>query len=487
MVSNIDYIYISDVSIFTDHNIKLCVAINNEKYDHLIIICDQDNNMCRFSYDANTKLCSGIMFSKYTITINYNWESASYVDHNVPYANCKIQLMDNIQSSIINCQNSIDALKQSTESGINNIYNCFNIKQAPNIDLDETILKGCYISEAGKNINFGNNLFNVYQYKVTSGTKYILNGYTKLAANPYCIATFSTDTGGNKNIEILIAPKEDSTTLQYYEVLYIPSQDGYINTAEYNAGNHIKVSTVKIIPDMLYKLTNASSDILKIQVFGDSISDEMWRKDKTTWATLLPNYIPQRNIILNNSAVGGAGIGHGYANNGSGARFPEKTDGNYVYDLMTDGTLDTTSDIIIMFVGTNNWASGSALGQWGDSTVSTFYGATKLIAEHITKNTKSLFLVCTPCGRYNITDKTRETNTDGEPINNQNKTLRDYCDALIKTCNFYGIPVIDLNYELGWNRNNISNFCDDGLHPTAGAASKISQLIAGEIKKHLGI
>ncbi len=363
-------------------------------------------------------------------------------------------------------------------------------KRVKEADVVGTDYEKRYISENGLINIIKNEVFYVAKYHVEAHKTYNIYGKSiAVNADIYPLASFSTsDYDGTTSIEtkIIISGDGQSTTKRNYEVLYTPNDDGYIYIAYIADGrSKLNVASTTNVSGLTYKLTNSNNDVVKIQTFGDSITDEVWRADKTTWATLLADLIPQRNIDLMNSAVGGAGIGHGYSN--GGGRYPEKTQGNYVYDLMTDGTLRTDNDIVIMFVGTNNWAGNSALGQWGDDTVSTFYGSAKLICDYITKNTKALFIVCTPIGRYNSADEARGTNADGEPVNNQNKTLRDYCDALVKTCHFYGVPVLDLNYDLGWNRNNIKNFSGDGLHPNANSSKYIARIIASEVKRHLGI
>lgn len=369
------------------------------------------------------------------------------------------------------------------------LASALNNKTINDTDLEYSDYDGRYINTNGSIDSINNSVFHVLKFAVEANKCYKIYGNrVAIQVDTLPLASFSSSSfDGSTTIttNVIISGDGQSSVANDYDVDYTPPIDGYIYCAYVEGKNKLSVAKTKIVSEVIYKLTNSNFDTVKIQTFGDSITDEVWRSDKTTWATLIGDLIPQRKIDLVNSAVGGSGIGHGYAN--GGGRFPEKTEGNYVYDLMTDGTLRTDNDIVIMFVGTNNWAGNGALGQWGDNTVSTFYGSAKLICDYITQNTKSLFIVCTPCGRYNSVDETRDTNEDGEPINGRGKTLRDYCDALVKTCHFYGVPVLDLYYDLGWNRNNVKNFCSDGLHPTPDASKYIARIIASEIRRHLGI
>ena len=190
--------------------------------------------------------------------------------------------------------------------------------------------------------------------------------------------------------------------------------------------------------------------------------------------------------MIKNDAVGGSHIGHGHVNSQDGKY--HELEYNYVYDLMTnDDIFDPDSDIIIMFVGTNDFNSG-ALGQWGDTTVDTFYGAARMVCEYISTHTSALFLVVTPIARPNDVDTEKELNADGERINSYGATLRDYADALIKTCEFFQFPVIDLFHDIGWNTNNVKPYLDAiGVHPSVKGSSVISAYISSAMKYHLGI
>lgn len=237
---------------------------------------------------------------------------------------------------------------------------------------------------------------------------------------------------------------------------------------------------------------NPNKRTLKMQLFGDSITDDVRVVSGsetiiTTWASKIAEYMTGYNLTIVNSAVGGSGIGHGKS---STARYSTK-EYNYVHDLVTDGTLVTDSDVITLLIGTNNWrgeggGSFGTLGQLGDNTVSTFYGAANLICKYIAEHSNALLVIITPPQRYNSTDQESQTTALGEVLNSSGHTLKDYCKALKEVAALYGYPVVDLNDDLGWNKYNVANFTSDGLHPSALKCYRLTEVICGAIKAYLG-
>ena len=345
-----------------------------------------------------------------------------------------------------------------------------------------------FIMNDGRIIPTSNTLFVVRKYAVEKDSVYAIKG-TKVKVNydAYALASFSTSdyTGTTINSDLIIYGSGGTST-NYYVTFTAPA-NGYIYLLLYDVNlPKLELYDAVLLSKLMYKLTNANKDVVKIQAFGDSITDDSWRTDHTTWLTLLPDYLPQRTLSIKNEGVGGSHIGHGRVNSDTGKY--HELEYNYVYDLMTNADVfDPASDIIVMFVGTNDFNS-SPLGQWGDSTVDTFYGATKMVCEYISQNTSALFLVVTPIARPDDADSSKQLNADGERVNGYGATLRDYAEALIKTCSFYQFPVIDLFHGIGWNKTNVRAWLDaTGVHPSVKGSNAICAYISSEIKKHLGI
>lgn len=277
-----------------------------------------------------------------------------------------------------------------------------------------------------------NESFVTRKYAVENGKRYKLIGErAEVNYDAYALAAFSTsDYSGTGYISCTLVVSGNGGTPTNYNVDFVAPANGYLYITQYSTKNTLSLFDAKYASELLYKLTNASLLPLKIQAFGDSITDDSWRTDKTSWLTLLPRYLTQRPLVIKNEAVGGSHIGHGKVDSETGKY--HDLEYNYVYDLMTnDEIFDSSSDIIVMFVGTNDFNS-SPLGEWGDDTVDTFYGAAKVICEYISENTSALFMVVTPIARPDNADSQKNINANGERVNAYGATLRDYADALIK-------------------------------------------------------
>jgi lysophospholipase L1-like esterase len=211
---------------------------------------------------------------------------------------------------------------------------------------------------------------------------------------------------------------------------------------------------------------------LKMQTFGDSITDNTWG-DLSSWVNYIALNIPIQNLTVINSAVGGAGIG-----GSSDYNIPHQVEVGYT---RTDGSyaapLDPSVDLVVIFAGTNDWAAGQSLA----STTANLAEALQYIYEH----SDARVLFCTPLQRYNSTDQGRETDANGVPLNPIGITLREECDALIEVCKRYSTPVLDLNADANINRYNISKYSVDGLHPHRDGDIYVSWLICKKIKEML--
>lgn len=200
---------------------------------------------------------------------------------------------------------------------------------------------------------------------------------------------------------------------------------------------------------------NASSN-LKRKVYvalGDSITEKNFRTDKN-----YHDYIALwSGCVVKNYGISGTG----WFVPGSGQQpFYNRISG-----------LDASADIITVFGGTNDWAQvgkSLVLGSFGDTDGAvSFYGAVdSTITQLITKYPTKTIAVFTPLPRDNAW-----------AANSAGITLEQVSDAIIKVCNKYSIPVLDLYRKSGlapWNATaNATLFScasapnGDGLHPNA--------------------
>lgn len=351
-----------------------------------------------------------------------------------------------------------------------------------------------YITSSGKIASAGSNNFSVAWYPVSKGKSYTIKGIASVGGSGQALICFDNVYDSTVNHVCKTVIQTATTTDTEYNIDYSPSEDGYIVMPSVSKNKLVVTLVSDTDFQRIYDIEKSIDEIeaeigktkmpIKIQLFGDSITDNKWG-DKITWANYIPQNLSEYNVTVVNDAVGGSGIGHG-ASKGTTESHQEE-DYNFVHDLVTDGTtLQTDANYVVILVGTNNWASGTDLGDMSSTGTSTIYGALKGIVEYISEHSKATIFVCTIPQRYNSADESRDTNAYGEPLNADEVSLADYCEAFRKVSAFYGMPCVHLNEALGWNRLNISNFCGDGLHPNVYGDKMISAFICNEIKKHIG-
>lgn len=133
--------------------------------------------------------------------------------------------------------------------------------------------------------------------------------------------------------------------------------------------------------------------------------------------------------------------------------------------------------MVIIAAGTNDWVhDGVELGVMSDTGVITFYGALHtLCAGLINKYPDKQIVFMTPIKR------TANLNN----VNNFGNTLEDYANAIIKVCNYYGIPVCDLFHNLCMNPSipaQQSLYFNDDTHPNVYGHKKMGNMLTGFIK-----
>lgn len=378
----------------------------------------------------------------------------------------------------VNDINSINEAINGINYNFERLTNGMDLAPFKDEELVATRFEGFYLDTSDKIGSIGNTAFVVKQYAVMQGVTYNISGRSRLnAAFPIAAFGYIPCAKGAVFEEVLL---DGSTSYSDYDLNYTPEQDGYIFIAAHTNYTELSAYSMALNSEALKKVEDFMLQNIKIQLFGDSITDNQWG-DLKTWANLIPNYFGSDTVIVND-AVGGSGIGHGKSTT---TPSHQSEDYNFVHDLVTDGvTLQTDADAIVILVGTNNWTSGTPVGDMSSTGTNTIYGALKGIIQYISQHSAAKIFICTIPQRYNSADQSKDTNAYGEPVNSNGVSLADYCEPFRKLSAFYGMPCIDLNYELGWNRLNISNFCGDGLHPNVKGDQMIASIICSEIKKH---
>lgn len=132
--------------------------------------------------------------------------------------------------------------------------------------------------------------------------------------------------------------------------------------------------------------------------------------------------------------------------------------------------MDDDADIVTVFGGTNDHGNNIPIGEWGDSTVDTLYGAMKILCEGlINKYMGKKIGFITPLPKYNTSN-----NTD---YSYPSASFKPYIDCIKDVCARYSIPVLDLYTESGIAPSLASvrtAMIPDGLHPNAVGHEVIS-------------
>ena len=116
------------------------------------------------------------------------------------------------------------------------------------------------------------------------------------------------------------------------------------------------------------------------------------------------------------------------------------------------------------------------MGEFLSDDTTTIYGAMKMWCEKVVelrktegcKDTKFFFI--TPFGTRRNVSATMDYSSDQNAVNIHGIKMRDICEAMIKTCDYYKIPVLDLNLYGGLYHKNASdstlsgNMASDGIH-----------------------
>ena len=142
------------------------------------------------------------------------------------------------------------------------------------------------------------------------------------------------------------------------------------------------------------------------------------------------------------------------------------------------------SDIITIYMGTNDYGHETPMGTAEDTEDISFYGALDVIITGIQKAHPDAKLVwITPTHRYGFgTSKLLGTAFTYDYLpNGRGYSLNDYVDAIKEVCQKYDVPVIDL-FTLSGMDPSLSEvrrqYMPDGLHPNSSGHEKIATIIA---------
>ena len=140
--------------------------------------------------------------------------------------------------------------------------------------------------------------------------------------------------------------------------------------------------------------------------------------------------------------------------------------------------LNNNVGLNVVFMGTNDFGHNTPLGSMNDRTDISFYGALHVIIPGMIETySRAKLLFMTPLHRDRTGDN-NETNSLGV-------TLKQYVDAIIEVCNYYGVAVIDTYRISGFNPVIPfikSTYMPDGLHLNDDGHELFAKNIAGQFE-----
>ena len=205
----------------------------------------------------------------------------------------------------------------------------------------------------------------------------------------------------------------------------------------------------------------------KVHFFGDSITYG-WGMDEIGNSYVLRFREKYPNAEISNYGVSGSSIA---------PHLNPKGLSRDRHFLMRVGEMTEGADLIVVFGGTNAFGqpNASPIGHWGDKSIDTFYGALYVLYKDlIEKYPFANILVVTPLPRR-----------DGAVKNVYGYLLQDYVQAIIRTANYFSLPILDLYRNSGMNPemdiiNELMFF--DGLHPNEAGHKRIFERMDAYIK-----
>lgn len=150
------------------------------------------------------------------------------------------------------------------------------------------------------------------------------------------------------------------------------------------------------------------------------------------------------------------------------------------------------SDLITIYMGTNDYGHETPMGTIEDTEDVSFYGALNVIIPGIQQTHPDAQLVwITPTHRYGFgTSKLLGSKFTYDYLpNGRGYSLGDYVNAIKDVCEKYSVPVIDLFALSGMDPSLSevrSTYMPDGLHPNAAGHEKIAEIIICALKDIVG-
>lgn len=180
------------------------------------------------------------------------------------------------------------------------------------------------------------------------------------------------------------------------------------------------------------------------------------------------------------------------------------SDGSTITNILSDGSsmverysaMDDAADLVVIMGGTNDARQGRDLGVMGDTTAETYYGALDVLCLGlIDKYHNSQIGVNADKKQILFLTPPKFGTTYGQLHNGA--TIQDYGNAVKEVCNYYSIPVFNMERESEVNphifktivgtetgyTDNYNPFITDGIHPTQEGHQLMANRFIGFLKQ----
>lgn len=194
----------------------------------------------------------------------------------------------------------------------------------------------------------------------------------------------------------------------------------------------------------------------EISLLGDSITYGLKVETSERYATLLANMLG-----MEESNYGISGTTY-CTNTGRQSRIDDAS------------KLSTDSEIVIVYLGINDFDVGVGLGDEDETSTDLLYGAIKALYQNLATRfagTNATIYICTPAPS--------KTDITSPVTNSAGCTLQDYADAIEAVASEYGFQIIDL-YNMGLTTEDYV----DNLHPNATGHQLLAKYIENSIVEY---
>ena len=292
------------------------------------------------------------------------------------------------------------------------------------------------------------------------------------------ISTYATGSTDTKEI---VAPSDASYVRfsfmnKYLDIAMITINEEMPAIYEPYHENHIE-RTYNSLSETITRVTNLEKPLngVKWVAFGDSLTSSSTLSNQEETKNYV-NFVAE-NLGLNVKNMGVGGTGY------------KKTDNNFCNRI---SAIPTDTDILTVFGSFNDYdLISTAFGDFGDTTTETICGSMYYFFDEVYKRCPNVVIGCILPTKWGyLSDWKNKANAEKCDM---------YIDALIKTCNKFGIPYLDLynnsglrpwddNFKAQYYRDDNNDGVAETVHPLSNAHKKfIAPKVEAFIKQIYGV